>query len=659
MKTPCRLLFGFAILAPGLASAQPARPVPASELASTPSAKEPVVYTGRLEPEKHLYDGGLPHAVGVHNVQVFRANRTFPPGGGMTGYTYNHQPYLAYWNNRFYLQFLSAEFQEHEPPTNTSIVTSDDGYTWSPPRVVFPEYQLPAIKREGVDIPEGMYAVMHQRMGFYIAPNGRLLTLGFYGFAETPQQSPNAGNGLGRVVREVRADGTFGPIHFIRYNRHAGFNESNTRFPYYATSGDRGLVEACEALLADKLYTLQWWEEDRSTDGFYPIVPDQVAGAARFDARIVTSQGAGKAFTWYTRPDGIVVGLWKNQYSALTGDRGVTWTPIVQNKTLRTTGAKTWGQRTGDGRYVIVHAHSATMINRFPMVAITGDDGHLFDGMYCLQGEIPPRRYRGQYKMVGPQYFRGISEGNGTPPGNHLWTVYSMHKEDIWISRATVPISGVETAAVDDDFERVARVSDLSRWSLHLPQWTRLDVVAEPGRSNRVLELRDEDPYDHIVAERFFPSTPKVEIRFRVQLRQVAHSTGLEIEVQSQRSQRPMRLRFNRSWLAHDHGRRAAPEQVPVELQRWYDIDLNLDCAAQTYALSVDGRVVQAVIPFTEKTDSLERIVFRTGTYRGLVPPYLINNGGERPGGMEFEDLPGGDVRAAPSVYWIDDLRTR
>ncbi|MSU65413.1 MAG: hypothetical protein EXS38_04760 [Opitutus sp.] len=590
---------------------------------------------------------------------MFRANRTHPPGGGLTGFTYNHQPYLTYWRNRFILQFLSAQFQEHEPPTYTSIVTSDDGYTWSPPRMVFPEYQLPAINRDGVNIPAGTFAVMHQRMGFYAAPNGRLLTLGFYGFAETPQQSPNAGNGLGRVVREIYADGTFGPIYFIRYNRHAGFDESNTAYPFFATSKDAGFLEACQTLLADKLYTLQWWEEDRARDGFYSIVPDEVAGAVRFDAKIVTSAGAGKAFAWYTRPDSVVVGLWKNQYSALTGDHGKTWTPIVKNATLRTTGAKTWGQRTDDGRYVIVHAHSATMVNRFPMVAITGDDAHLFDGMYCLQGEVPPRRYRGQYKMVGPQYFRGIEEGNGNPPGDHLWMVYSMHKEDIWISRTTLPITGRESAPVAENFENNGKAADFARWSLYLPQWTQLQVVAEPGGSNHVLELRDEDPHDYLLAERVFPSASRVHIRLRVQSRQIAHSTGLEIEVQSQRAQRPMRLRLNQSWLSYDHGRRAYPEQVRVGLQRWYDLELDLDCATQSYSLKVDGQVAKADIPFTEKTDALERIVFRTGPYRGQVPPHLVNDGGERPGGVDAEDLPGGDERAAPSVYWIDDLQTR
>jgi hypothetical protein len=73
---------------------------------------------------------------------------------------------------------------------------------------------------------------MHQRMGFYHAPNGRLLTSGFYSYCPNVRYGPNRGQGLGRVIREVLPDGEFGPITFIRYNRHAGWNESNTPFPF-------------------------------------------------------------------------------------------------------------------------------------------------------------------------------------------------------------------------------------------------------------------------------------------------------------------------------------------------------------------------------------------------------------------------------------------
>ena len=43
------------------------------------------------------------------------------------GWTYNHQPYLAYWRDRFYLQYLSTPVGEHLPPGRTLLMTSDDG----------------------------------------------------------------------------------------------------------------------------------------------------------------------------------------------------------------------------------------------------------------------------------------------------------------------------------------------------------------------------------------------------------------------------------------------------------------------------------------------------------------------------------------------------
>ena len=64
-------------------------------------AAEPVKYVGTVQTNRHFYDGALRHAVGVHRYQAFRANRSHPSEGGNVGWTYNHQPFLAYWNGRF------------------------------------------------------------------------------------------------------------------------------------------------------------------------------------------------------------------------------------------------------------------------------------------------------------------------------------------------------------------------------------------------------------------------------------------------------------------------------------------------------------------------------------------------------------------------------
>lgn len=65
-------------------------------------AAEPVKYVGTRDTDKHFYDGALRHAVGVQRYQVLRANRSKPLEGEKLGWTYNHQPYLVYWNGKFY-----------------------------------------------------------------------------------------------------------------------------------------------------------------------------------------------------------------------------------------------------------------------------------------------------------------------------------------------------------------------------------------------------------------------------------------------------------------------------------------------------------------------------------------------------------------------------
>ncbi|MHC4707334.1 MAG: hypothetical protein ACYS8I_09645, partial [Planctomycetota bacterium] len=64
---------------------------------------EPVKYVGTVQTDKNFYDGALRHAVGAHLYQAFRANRSRPSEGGVVGWTYNHQPFLAYWNGKFHL----------------------------------------------------------------------------------------------------------------------------------------------------------------------------------------------------------------------------------------------------------------------------------------------------------------------------------------------------------------------------------------------------------------------------------------------------------------------------------------------------------------------------------------------------------------------------
>ncbi len=605
------------------------------------SKSEPVKYIGNRQTNKYFYDGKVPHAAGVHNLQVFRANRSNPTEGGLIGWTFSHAPMLAFWNGKFYLQYLSNLKEEHGAPGRTLLATSENGYDWTNPKVVFPVYPLPEIDAGFGYIPKGMASVMHQRMGFYVAPNGKLLTIGFYSYCATPRHSPNRGQGLGRVVREIYKDGSFGPIYFIRYNRHAGWNESNTDYPFYNESGDQEFIRACDDLLADKPATLQWWEMDRAKDGFYTID---------------MGEHEIKALCYYKRPDDIVVGLWKNNLAALTFDNGKTWTNISTYPTLKTCGAKVWGQKTKDDRYALIYNHSASLRNRFPLVVITGEDGHRFDDMLCINGQVPPMRYQGIHKSLGPQYIRGIVPGNGRPPGKDIWITYSVNKEDVWVSKIKVPVTGIADEHINESFDEVNEIADLTDWSFYVPKWAPLEITSKDDQFvDNVLRLTDEDPYDYLRVEKLIPESKKLSVKFSIKQVHVGPAK-LEFEVHDIKGERPLRLLFSEEWLMFDRG----PLEIdPVEYSvgEWRDIELKLDCETQSYDVYLDKEVVKEKIPFAVKTESLQRIVFRTGPWRGDVRPFIVDGEPGNPG-LYQEDLPGADFKVGASIFEIDNIQT-
>ena len=194
------------------------------------NAQERVHYTGNELSNPAYHDGQLSPVVGVHNIQIMRANREYPDTSNGNGWTYNHQPMMAYWNGQFYVHYISNVKHEHVPPSQTMLATSKDGYTWTNPVVLFPVYKVPDgyTKPNNPHVAKNLEAVMHQRVGFYVSKSNRLIAMGYYGVSMDEKDDPNDGNGIGRVVREIRKDGSFGPIYFIRYNH--GFNEKNTDF---------------------------------------------------------------------------------------------------------------------------------------------------------------------------------------------------------------------------------------------------------------------------------------------------------------------------------------------------------------------------------------------------------------------------------------------
>lgn len=115
----------------------------ACSLALSVSAQDRVHYTGTELSNPTCHDGQLSPVVGVHNIQVMRANREHPAPDNGNGWTYNHQSMLAYWNGQFYMHYLSDPSDEHIPPSQTFLMTSKDGYHWTNPVTLFPIYRVP------------------------------------------------------------------------------------------------------------------------------------------------------------------------------------------------------------------------------------------------------------------------------------------------------------------------------------------------------------------------------------------------------------------------------------------------------------------------------------------------------------------------------------
>ena len=591
-------------------------------IAQTGSVNEPVRYVGGVTIDPNLHEGRLRYAIGTESRQTVRVNRSHPEMHDGFGWTYNHASNLAYWNDTFFQQYLSNPVDEHIPPGQTLLVTSPDGRNWGKPEVIFPPYEAP----EGVIIPEGYTGyMMHQRMGFYVTKDNRLLTLAFYGHSEDPFME----GGIGRIVREIYRDGSLGPIYFIRYSSHNSWNETNTSFPFYTGSKDQGFVNACQELLADKLMTRQWWDEDRGLDGFY------------------TNYEARSALSYYHRKDGKIVALWKRSMCGLSDDGGVTFSSPVKSPTLIMAGGKMWGQRTDDGRYAISYNPIELDEYRYPLIVISGDDGIVYDDMLLVQGEVPPRRFFGRWKDFGPCYVRGIVEGNGNPPGNDMWLTYSMNKEDMWVSRVPVPIMFKIQGDVKDDFEDMEPGKSITDWNTYSPLWAPVDLIKEAN--NTGIRLKDKDPYDYARAIRVFEEAHQTEISFRIKVEK-ATDQPFEIDMTDRYGNRPVRIGLDRqkNITAVD----GSDKKIIGKFSEgtWVNIKMRVDAKPYgDYSIWIDGNLVASGFQLAEAVKSVERMSFRTGPYRDLPNRKTPNEDPEPP-------LPGADDAVPESVYLLDDL---
>ncbi|MBP5680409.1 MAG: six-hairpin glycosidase [Bacteroidales bacterium] len=537
-------------------------------------------YTGTVVSNPYRHDGGLSPVIGVHNIQTMHAQRELKEPNALSdtiGWTYNHQPMLTHWQGRLWMHYLSDPRSEHVYPSRTLLQWSDDGHQWSEPQILFPIYATEGREDE-------VATVMHQRVGWYIssaATGKKLLALGHYGICRTPKDDPNDGNGIGRVVREVKSNGELGPIYFLYYNH--DYNEKNTRFPLYTKAKDKKFRKACEEILANPLYWLQMVEECDREDSRLPL------------------KNTYKAFCYYPLADSSLVGFWKHALTSRSFDGGRTWTfPPQRAKGFVNANAKIWGQPLSDGTFATVYNPAMW---RWPLALSLSADGLNYTTLNLVNGEIPPMRYGGNYKSYGPQYTRGVLP-TATPQAlteadrqkdTCFWVTYSMNKEDIWVSQIPVPVRTVATSYEEP-------------WNIYSPLLARVELGEK-------MVLHDSDPFDYAKVERVIPATRELTLSFDIEAAQ--NNRGrLEMELQDDHGTPCTRLYWQEDGqLMIKTGARSNTVIKEVEPNHTYRLEMKVSLNTRMIILTVDGKEQRPKMLFAP-LESITRIMFRTGEER-------------------------------------------
>jgi hypothetical protein len=551
-----------------------------------------------------LPDGGLPPVVGVQSFQVFRASIDVPEITDQYGWTYHHHVDMASWKGRLYVGWNSCERDEDVWPSRELYSTSLNGSDWTAPAELF---------------PHGVSTCL--RMYFYRASNDRMLAIAGLrtNHDDTDEDLKNA-----LVVREIHADHTLGEVFTLQ-----GPDKNPRSAPMFDTASDEAFIQACRQLIADRIYLEQ---QDRGR-----LLGDRRMkwhDAAAWPDGSVSGDNAkwvcGKAFSFFRRPDGIWTGVSKMGWSTQSDDDGNTWSQPCVPPSLITGKAKVWTQRTADGRYALVYNPSKS--NRYPLVAVTSDDGINFGDMRVVHGELPIQRYTGLHRSIGPQYVRGISHwaDDGSRTDHAMWLVYSMSKEDIWVSRVPLPIQADETGQIDDDFSTFPSGALIVGWNTYRPKWAKLEIV------DGALHLESHDPYDYAQATRVFPETTKFCVSFDLEIDQPGESS-LEIDILSNfGSHRLIQLS-----ITPDGNVRAgaSQDQVPIAsipIGRPAKFTLAADATRGVFSISINGKHVLRDAPLMAPaipSPPLHRITLRTGAHRGIGGTKPVAPGTDHPRG--------------------------
>jgi len=570
-----------------------------------------------------LPDGGLKPVVGVQNIQIMRVSRARPDLSDGDGWTYAHQQDLAVWKGRLYAAWIIQPIRENAGPYKLVYATSTNGFQWSAHADLFP--------RE-VAYPNRFY--------FYRTTTDRMLA-----FSCGRYKNVRIGESGKKVllVREITADHQLGGVFtLINFLKPGELESGITLPPSFETSADAGFVAACREALGNNLLL------EQQDNGVY-LGANKMSWHNDPQYDVPGLWDWGKSSCFYHRSDGAVVNLCKMGWASvsMTPNDPNSWSQPVQPPSLYGGSGKNWGQRTADGRYAIVYHPNPVRAGRYPLVMVHGDDGRVFRDMRVVHCEAPGLRYpEDPAKTIGAQYQRGLAEwsDDGTfSDSQAMWMIYSVGKEDIWVSRIPLPFKPDETAFPADNFAKATSGGVVPGWNLYSPKWAPVAVVETNGV--RSLELRDSDPYDYARAMRVFPESAKA--RAELTLTPAQTNGRLEIELCDPAGKRPMRVMLTETGKVQAQNGGKATDLGTYAKNNTLSLVIDADAAAGRYSVRVNGGAPRELTTADATATTLQRLSLRTGTYRDLP------SGWKGPGVDTAADVP----LPTPAVFQVQRVK--
>ena len=560
-----------------------------------------------------LPDGALPPVPGVLNIELLRTTRDEPQLADGDGWTYAHHMDLAEWRGRLYAAWNMTVKDEDVPPSKVVYATSGDGIEWSKPADLFPR--------------ELAWAC---RFYFYHTKNDKMLT-----FCAARLSDGNVTEAQKSVllVREILPDHTLGQVYTL-------IHPMEKMPPFFETSSDKSFVGACHEAVNNNMLLEQqdygmflgdrrmsWHATTPEFNGHYPF---------------------GKAFSFYQRQDRQWVGISKMGFVTTSADEGKSWSQPVNPPTLLAGAAKIWGQKTRDKNYMLAYNPDPTRRKRFPLVMVFGNDGIHFSNMRVVHGEYPPLRYPGKSKDFGYQYVRGVaawSSDHSFADTTAVWMIYSVHKEDIWLSRIPLPARGEQASYPTDNFQNTKPGAIVTDWNIYSPKWAPVRVVKEPEKNqNQCLELRDGDPTDYARAMRLFPKERKISANFSIKALQT--DAPFEIELQDANGNLFSRIIFTKNGEIKSTSGISDAALGNYSSGKWYSFEISADADQGMTTIKIKGKTVKIDHCGVQKGSELQRLVFRTATGRKL---------GDTDGLITGQDKP----LQKPAVFQLDDVAVK